>query len=463
MPRADSLRVPGQHGRPSLLNTILTGKVQSLPKELSKGHEWRPMRIVGKGAYGSVILWEKVFADGRIIRLASKDSQCLSFFRDYCSEGHLTRRLNDVGCRNVISVVEWMHIDKTVNSTFDRVVHDEKPKNRICYEFARYSDLQRLESWYKSQKLILPEAFIWHVLYSVANALCYCRHGANTYPLKAGWDAIVHGDIKQANLFLTKPDDSINALYPCIKLADFGLAYTTGGSVAAVQHYRSRLNYGTDGYIAPEIEDHTPESTGRRRMPRELHGPHSDVYSLGMTCKHLLSLVQLYKPPTAGHVRSSSNSTLAGLSENLESFYSLELRTLLDLCVAHDPRDRPKTSRLYMEAKAQMERHQEIARNEAMAARRGESQFKLFHSGILYTQEDQVRYETDSTFRQHYERANLERLRALIDEQQLSKTQHEAASAKTRPIFDRSSSDKGKEKSGKEREIFTLPFMKRLK
>ena len=176
----DSMRVPGQNGRPSLLSAILHEDVHALAKESG----WRPKRVIGKGAYGSVILWERQRRVGSSLRIASKDCLCSSFFKDYCAEGHLTRRLNDRGCKNVIHVLEWAYIKNPAYKTPDGVVHYTKPKNRICYEFAEHSDLFRLERWYKSQGLIFPEPFIWHVLYSVANALCYCRHGSNVLSSK---------------------------------------------------------------------------------------------------------------------------------------------------------------------------------------------------------------------------------------------------------------------------------------
>ena len=171
----DSLRAPGQNGQPSLLSAILHEDVHTL----AKGSGWQPQRVIGKGAYGSVILWEKRRKDGPPLRIASKDCLCSSFFKDYCAEGHLTRRLNDQGCKNVINVVEWAYIKKPAYKSIDGVVRYTEPKNRICYEFAEHSDLLRLERWYQSQGLIFPEAFIWYILYSVANALCYCRHGTN--------------------------------------------------------------------------------------------------------------------------------------------------------------------------------------------------------------------------------------------------------------------------------------------
>lgn len=60
------------------------------------------------------------------------------FFRDYNNEGHMTRRLNDAGCENVIRVLEWALLD-------------DGRKFRIAYEVAEYGDLHHTIKWYKSR------------------------------------------------------------------------------------------------------------------------------------------------------------------------------------------------------------------------------------------------------------------------------------------------------------------------
>lgn len=76
------------------------------------------------------------------------------------------------------------------------------------------------------RSLVFPEAFIWHVFYCVANALCYCRYGTNDLKpgllAKRGWDQIYHQDIKTDNVLMSTPDNECHRLYPCHKLADFG-------------------------------------------------------------------------------------------------------------------------------------------------------------------------------------------------------------------------------------------------
>lgn len=166
------------------------------------------------------------------LRIATKDAaESNKFFADYNSEGNLVRRLNDAGCKNVIKVLDWYLINK---------------RFRTCFEFAEFGNLLNLEQWYRKRELlapsrkvgpyysadgadslVLPEAFVWHVFYSVANALCFCAHGTNRHPSRTDesrWDPIVHADLKEDNILLAAPDQGCHRLYPCLKLADFGEA-----------------------------------------------------------------------------------------------------------------------------------------------------------------------------------------------------------------------------------------------
>ena len=46
--------------------------------------------------------------------LATKDTKTSPFFNTYCSEAQITRRLNDVGCKNVIKVLDWGEASESV-------------------------------------------------------------------------------------------------------------------------------------------------------------------------------------------------------------------------------------------------------------------------------------------------------------------------------------------------------------
>lgn len=376
------------------------------------------MRNIGHGGYGTVILWEKKRRNLWPLRLAVKDSSPSAIFQDYCSEGHLTRRLNDLGCKNVINVVEWLYLENSSWKNFKGEIVTG-PKYRICYEYAEHSDFYKLLRWYKARLLILPEGFIWHLLYSMANALGYCRKGSNPcYPDPLlSWDVIVHGDIKPENILLTEPDNETNSLYPCMKLADFGLAHTLGESVKDVQYYYSNFRLGTPGYIAPEVDSKVAEQENRRRAPHELHGSYSDIYSLGATCQDALKLLEnyadcSYKNFTFVRLYKDEGESL----DKLRSFYSPELRCILRGCTEVDPRRRLRLGHLYLMCNWERHIHHNKADAEAAAAEAEGADRGFFHNRVLYSQEDQNLYDKDPAFRQKYRKANLERWGKFLTE-----------------------------------------------
>lgn len=118
--QGDSVNVPGQGGRRSLLRDVLLKDGQS---DTHTG--WEKVKNLGSGGFGAVELWQKARVSGPVsasralsrdflaeklmkreqpIRTAVKDTVAHDFFRDYCAEAHFTRRLNDIGCINVINV-----------------------------------------------------------------------------------------------------------------------------------------------------------------------------------------------------------------------------------------------------------------------------------------------------------------------------------------------------------------------
>ena len=78
------------------------------------------------------------------------------WFQDYNSEGHLTRRLNEAGCPNVIKVLEWAYLEPKPSPFQDMSLTSlpEEPKFRIAYEVADHGDLHRVVKWYHEHKYV---------------------------------------------------------------------------------------------------------------------------------------------------------------------------------------------------------------------------------------------------------------------------------------------------------------------
>lgn len=120
----------------------------------STSPRWVAKKILGSGKYGKVVLWERKMGTNevrlhflgcncnKLIDLqrpeyvACKDCGFDNFFKDYCTEAHLTRRLNVAGCVNVVKVFDWVSIP-SIRS------------NRILYEYCPHGTLHDLYRFYR--------------------------------------------------------------------------------------------------------------------------------------------------------------------------------------------------------------------------------------------------------------------------------------------------------------------------
>ncbi|KAL9043659.1 MAG: hypothetical protein Q9214_003161 [Letrouitia sp. 1 TL-2023] len=369
-------------GNPLLREILVKGANSRQPGQL-EGTNWVLKLINQENA--TVQFWERMGAQSPVtMKIAVKVSDMDSFFEDYHNEGIIVRKLNEIGCENVIKIVEWVFVQQLPLSL---------SKFHTAYELAEFGDLLHLFAFYKKEQLVLPEAFIWHVFWSVANALCYCSYGHNKSDrARPEWDQIVHGDIKPENIFLTVPDDHVSDIYPSIKLGDFGAAYTLDDAFPRLQQWRSTFNYGTEDYQAPEVEMADEETQGQfRRVPlHELHGTHSDIWSLGRSIEKLMC-----------------SSNVHGIVE--KEVYSDKLKTLVKQCTENIYEARPKILELLKCTGDEMSKHREFALEQKRT-----SNGRCYHNQVLFSKQDQDRFRGNNglsdEFKTAFRRANLEPL-----------------------------------------------------
>ncbi|KAL9580600.1 MAG: hypothetical protein Q9212_004395, partial [Teloschistes hypoglaucus] len=379
-----------EHGKAtSMVREVLEADAFARWTDRKSPQKWVLLRAIGQGAYGIVWLWQRRTSnDGPSLYLVVKDSEVHGFWKDYNMEGTLIRKLNEIGCKNVITVLDWLYIPSRLSRA---------PVFRTCYEWATYSDLSRLWRFYKTKKLILPEAFIWHVFWSIANALCHCRHGTNqSRTTRPGWDLIVHGDVKPGNIFLTTPDPQVNEAYPTLKLGDFGTAYPISETIPKLRAWKSTYSYGTPYFMAPEVAKMMEQERPTRDFPvaeEKLHGSHSDVYSLGIVIEDLMSL----RWNAVEGVKNIHHTT------RVATLYSKELQDLTRACKSTSVRARPAIYDVYLRTSRGRGRYKRIASREKDAV--GKTG-RWSHSDMLYKPADLRHYDEDPRLNTAYTRIN---------------------------------------------------------
>ncbi|KAL8742807.1 MAG: hypothetical protein Q9184_008192, partial [Pyrenodesmia sp. 2 TL-2023] len=210
-----------------------------------------------------------------------------------------------------------------------------------------------------------------------------------------GWDTIVHGDVKPANMLLTPPDDSVDGLYPTIKLCDFGTSFTMPESIPKVRAWKSTFQYGTSGFWAPEIETAKPlENVPGKFRPvaaHRIHGSHSDVYSLGAVIDQLMDL-------RFNCLKNHPDFD----NPHVIDYYSPELRALVKACRKTQVYSRPAIYDVYQQTSEAVAQWRDAALAEAKSVRTG----RPYQSQVLFSKADRVRFDNDPGFRHSYRKTN---------------------------------------------------------
>jgi serine/threonine protein kinase len=136
---------------------------------------------------------------------------------------------------------------------------------------------------------------------------------------RAGTRGIVHRDIKPENIMLSRTGE--------VKVADFGLARVMGNG-EAMNLTQVGITMGTPLYMSPE------QVEGKQLDPR------SDIYSLGVTCYHMLTGVPPFRGETALAIAMQHVKNDADRLENHRDDLPVGLCRIVHKMLAKSPEER---------------------------------------------------------------------------------------------------------------------------
>jgi formylglycine-generating enzyme required for sulfatase activity len=346
-------------------------------------HRYKPERILGGGAFGTVFLCRDEYEDGRPLAVKSFRTDALD--RDLAKVFAEARVLKALAHRNIIGV-----IDQGFGNTATR----ERPY--LILEYCEGATLDTL--------VPLPVADFLPVARQVAEAV----HAAHTRP-----QPIYHRDLKPSNIMVLRNADGTWA----VKVIDFGLAVRAAvarAGVSVVPANRSTKDRSVTGTLkyAP------PEQTGE--LPGVPVGPYSDVYAFGKTCLDVLfghtqpdddewgELEEPYRSGLKKLLGQCVRPALAGKFPRLGGFEPV-LKALADL----DPAESAARERLAREAAERLA--ERMVAGEVAAKQRAEAEAK----------------------RAADERARAERVRLAAEAAERANREREAAAQKAREQAER--------------------------
>ena len=192
----------------------------------------------------------------------------------------------------------------------------------LFLEYCDGGDLTSLIDKYSSSSLQIPEAFIWHVVVHLSEALAFLHRGwrPKNFSAEAHWETVLHRDIKPNNIFLSHRKDGG---YPDVILGDFGLA-----GVTTDQGHEQRFNGGTAVWQPPE-RPHATEKGDVWALGAIIHTMAGNGPPIGRIPKEWGSNIEgWWKSPDARQVRS------------ITPFYSRRLEDWMLTCLRPKSIDR---------------------------------------------------------------------------------------------------------------------------
>jgi NIMA (never in mitosis gene a)-related kinase len=248
-------------------------------------------KILGKGSFGQVCLVKRK-EDGQIYAMKQVKIQNLS-------DKEKQNTLNEI---RILASLSHKNIIGYKDSFFDE---NSKTLN-IVMEYADDGDLLTKIKDNIKNRVLYKENVIWFFFVQILEGLNFLHE-----------NKIIHRDLKNANIFLTK--DGI------VKIGDLNVSKITKKNEMAT------TQTGTPYYVAPEIWMSKP------------YEYKCDIWSLGCILYELCKL----KPPFRGtNIKILAKNIKEGTFEPISNVYSNDLKNIINSMLRKDPNERPTAKEL---------------------------------------------------------------------------------------------------------------------
>ncbi|XP_078386087.1 uncharacterized protein LOC144668207 isoform X2 [Cetorhinus maximus] len=248
--------------------------------------EFEKIHMVGKGAYGTAVLYRK------------KDDDSLVILKEI--NMHELNHIERQRAMNEVKVLSMLDHPNIIN------YYDSFEEDGVLMIEMEYADGGTLAQYLAQQDRELEEQQILNLFHQVVAAICYL-HEHN----------VLHRDLKTANLFLTKEGE--------VKLGDFGVAkvMTTGSEAHTV--------LGTPFYISPEI------------CEGKCYNDKSDIWSLGCILYEMACRQRTFE---GTNLPAVVNKIMKGQFAPITNNYSAEFKALVMDMLQKEPQYRPSAHEL---------------------------------------------------------------------------------------------------------------------
>ncbi len=233
------------------------------------------------------------------------------------------------------------------------------PIARLYTEYYSHGSLADMLRRLRATGAGVPEAFVWHVFFSLVRALVYLRTGS-THPHEIrparGWAPLLHRDIKPLNVFLRNAAaaraDRHHGEYPLVVLGDFGLAKPAAAvAAAACRSSSADTPHGVERLRAAALLQGTPQWQPPELPLHDARG-RGDLWAVGAVV-HALCHGGVGPVDTARRPRGVSSLAWAELPAARQprragGAYSTQLNSALSVALTPDLARRPDACGMFM-------------------------------------------------------------------------------------------------------------------